>query len=335
MPFKIVRNDITKMKTEAIVNAANIELRMGGGVCGAIFKAAGADKLQNECDSIGSCKVGEAAITKGYNLHAKKIIHTVGPIWRGGDYREEELLYKAYKNSLHLALEHNLESISFPLISSGIYGYPKDQALSVALSAISDFLLENDMEVYLVVYGKETLLLSQKLFSKIEQYIDNNYIDDRDIERKRRGLEVYEMQDKLEGYVNLESVSAPKEQKRSLEDLIDKRKESFSEMLLRLIDQKGLTDIETYKKANVDRRLFSKIRSNNGYSPSKVTAISFSIALELNLDETKDLLRRAGYALSPSNKFDLIIQFFIEDNNYDIYQINEALFDFNETLLGV
>lgn len=331
MPFKIVRNDIVKMKTEAIVNAANINLKMGGGVCGAIFKAAGKNILQKECDEIGSCRVGQAVITDGYDLEAKHIIHTVGPIWRGGNSGEDKLLYKAYRSSLELALKYNIKSIAFPLISAGIYGYPKDKAMRIAIDAISGFLLQNDMEVYLVVYGKDTVLLSEKLFSKIEKYIDDNYIE----EYRDRRLESYELQDLIYEDSCLQSPKLYSPKKRSLEDVIDQKEETFSSMLLRLIDEKGMTDVEAYKAANVDRRLFSKIRTDKAYNPSKITAIAFAISLKLNLDETSDLLRRAGYALSPSNKFDLIIEFFIEEANYDIYEINQALFSFEENLLGV
>ena len=328
MPFKIVRNDISKMKTDAIVNAANVELKMGGGVCGAIFKAAGVEELEKECNSIGGCNVGQAVITKGYDLHAKHIIHTVGPIWRGGGYNEDKLLHSAYMSSLKLALENNIKSISFPLISSGIYGYPKDKALRIAIDAIGEFLLKHDMDVYLLVYGKDTVLLSEKLFSKIEKYIDDNYI-----EESPRILKVYELQDTL--YEDAIEIQRPYFKKRKLEDLLGQLEESFSETLFRLIDEKGMTDVEAYKNANIDRRLFSKIRSEKSYKPSKITAIAFAISLKLNLDETKDLLRRAGYALSPSNKFDLIIEFFIEEKNYNIYEINEALFSFDEKLLGL
>ena len=338
MPLKIIRNDITKMKTDAIVNAANVNLKMGGGVCGAIFAAAGADRLQAECDKIGRCEVGEAVITSGYKLNAKYIIHTVGPIWEGGGNNEEELLYNSYKNSLNLALEHDLKSISFPLISSGIYGYPKDQALRVAISAISEFLLENEMEIYLVIYGKESTLLSEKLFSTIEKYIDDNYVEEHKVSERRRGIESYDIQEddalyQLEEFHELMYAPRPKDS-RSLDDVINELEDTFSEMLFRLIDEKGMTDVETYKRANIDRRLFSKIRSNTGYNPSKVTAIALAIALELNLDETKDLLGKAGYALSRSNKADIIIEFFIEEGNYNIHEINEALFDFDQIPIG-
>lgn len=331
MPFKIVRNDIVKMKTDAIVNAANINLKMGGGVCGAIFKAAGEKRLQKECDEIGSCSVGQAVITDGYDLDAKHIIHTVGPIWRGGNSGEDKLLYKAYRSSLELALKHNMKSIAFPLISAGIYGYPKDKAMRIAIDSISGFLLQNDMDVYLVVYGKDTVLLSEKLFSKIEKYIDDNYIQ----EYRDRRLESYELQDLDYQDSCLEAPKLYSPKKRNLEDIIDQKEETFSAMLLRLIDERDMTDVEAYKAANVDRRLFSKIRTDKAYNPSKITALAFAISLNLNLDETSDLLRRAGYALSPSSKFDLIIEFFIEEANYDIYEINQALFSFGENLLGV
>ncbi len=339
MPLKIIRNDITKMNTDAIVNAANIGLRMGGGVCGAIFAAAGAEKLQAECDRIGKCEVGESVITSGYNLKAKYIIHTVGPIWAGGGNNESQLLYNSYKNSLKLALENGVESISFPLISSGIYGYPIDQALRIAISAISEFLLENEMEVYLVIYDKKAMLLSEKLFSTIEKFIDDNYVKASRSSQMGRGIEPYEAQ----SYKYLDTVELLKEdnlylpqlkEARSLDELMDQLEDTFVEMLFRLIDEKGMTDVETYKRANIDRRLFSKIRSNIDYNPSKPTVIALAIALELNLDVTRDLLGKAGYSLSRSNKFDLIIEFFIEDKNYNIYKINEALFDFKQTPIG-
>lgn len=339
MPLKIIRNDITKMKTDAIVNAANVSLKMGGGVCGAIFYAAGAEKLQAECDNIGRCEVGEAVITKGYKLAAKYIIHTVGPIWEGGSNNEKELLYNSYKNSLNLALENGINSIAFPLISTGIYGYPKDEALKIAILAISDFLLENEMEVYLIVYGKEAMLLSEKLFSTIEKFIDDNYVEEHVQSQRVRGIYHYELQEDIiyeeSELILREIIPALESSKiRSLDDVIDQLEETFVEMLFRLIDEKGMTDVETYKKANIDRKLFSKIRSNIDYNPSKVTAIAFAIALKLNLDETRDLLRKAGYALSRSNKFDIIIEFFIQEKNYNIYEINEALFSFDQTPLG-
>lgn len=334
MPFKIVLNDITKMKVDAIVNAANTALQMGGGVCGAIFSAAGAKELQDECDRIGYCEVGNAVITKGYRLPAKYIIHTPGPIWRGGNNNEAELLHKCYINSLNLALENNCSSIAFPLISAGIFGYPKDQALRIAVSAITEFLASNEMEVYLVIFSKSDFEISRNLYESIEKYINENYEEELRAAESKTDVEylaespsvLKEPEFPLKEYIS--------ETKRRLEDLLSHPGETFSEMLLRLIDKKGMTDVETYKRANIDRKLFSKIRCSKNYNPSKETAISLAIALRLNLDETLDLLGKAGYTLSPSSKFDLIIKFFIENGIYDIHEINMALFKYNQPLLG-
>lgn len=338
MPFEIIRNDITKMKVDAVVNAANISLQQGGGVCGAIFEAAGSKLLQKACDEIGGCKVGDAVITKGFNLPAKYIIHTPGPIWQDGYHKEAELLYNCYWNSLELAKANDLNSIAFPLISSGIYGYPKDQALHIAINAIGQFLLHNDMEIYLIVFDKGSFLLSEKLFSDIEKYIDDNYVEEQLILENSRLLNIYELQneDNLKlgkSIYSTKSISKSINKKRNLEDLLNQLEESFSQKLLRLIDEKGYTDVETYKRANLDRKLFSKIRSNKDYSPSKSTVLALAISLKLNLDETLDLLKSAGFSLSQSSKFDLIIQFFIEEGNYNILEINEALFTFEQSLL--
>jgi len=339
LPLEIIRNDITKMTVDAIVNAANTELKMGGGVCGAIFKAAGAYELQAECDAIGRCDVGQAVITDGYALPCKHIIHTVGPIWQGGNNSEAQLLANCYSNSLELAKKYKLKSIAFPLISSGIFDYPKDQALNVAIASISEFLFEHDMMVYLVVYDKKSFVLSEKLFTSIEKYIDDNYVDEHNISRSSmmREPDIYQLieEGKYSILINnvCKSIIAPKPS-RSLADVVGQLEESFSQMLLRLIDEKGMTDVVTYKKANIDRKLFSKIRSNKDYSPSKVTAIAFAFALELSLDEAKDLLAKAGYTLSHSNKFDVIIEYFIKQDKYDIFEVNEALFAFDQPLLG-
>ena len=328
MPFEIIRNDITKVHVDAIVNAANSSLLGRGGVDGAIHRAAGPELL-DECRTLGGCKVGQAKITKGYKLPAKYVIHTVGPVWHGGKTGEENLLTDCYRNSLALAKDYKLESIAFPLISSGAFGYPKDKALKIAISVIGDFLLNNEMMAFLVVYDKAAFKLSEKLFSSITQYIDDKYIEELPVGRRNRFDERYQ-----EYYAD-SSMEAPlKKPKRSLDDVVKHMDETFSQMLLRLIDEKGMTDSETYKRANIDRKLFSKIRNDINYKPSKPTAIAFSIALRLNLDETKDLLLKAGFALSHSSKFDIIIEYFIEDDNYNIFEINEALFAFGQKPLG-
>jgi O-acetyl-ADP-ribose deacetylase (regulator of RNase III) len=318
------------MKVDAIVNAANTKLQMGGGVCGAIFEAAGARVLQVECNQIGSCEVGDAVITKGYSLPAKHVIHAVGPIWQGGGNNEETLLKSCYIRAMTLAVDHGLSSIAFPLISSGIYGYPKDEALRVAVTAISEFLMKHELEVYLVMFDKKAFVLSQKLVASIDQYIDDHYVSERMVSERRRGIQSYEVQ-------NLEMENLPSasiKRTGSLEEQLNRLDEGFSEMLLRLIDEKGMTDVETYKRANIDRRLFSKIRSNPDYSPSKATAIAFAIALGLDLTETRELLGRAGYVLSRSSRFDLIVAYFIELGVYDIFKINEVLFAYDQSLLG-
>ena len=342
MPLEIVRNDITKMKVDAIVNAANESLLGGGGVDGAIHRAAGSGLLA-ECRTLGGCKTGKAKLTGGYNLPAKYVIHTVGPIYEDGKHGEKELLESCYRESLTLAKEHQCETVAFPLISSGVYGYPKAQALKVAIDIISGFLLENEMTVYIVIFDKDAYKISEKLFSDIAEYIDEIYVcehTDYIRERIRRNLP-------------MESMAAPRTRKNKsdydfydiceckampLDDGLDAKlkqiDESFSEMLLRKIDEKGMTDAECYKKANIDRKLFSKIRSDVHYKPSKPTALAFAISLELSLSETEDMLRKAGFALSHSNKFDIIIEYFISKGNYNIFEINEALFAFDQSLLG-
>lgn len=343
MPLEMIRNDITKVKVDAIVNAANQTLLGGGGVDGAIHRAAGPELLE-ECRTLGGCQVGQAKITKGYQLPAKYVIHTVGPVWRGGSEGEAELLAGCYRNSLELAKEYNLESIAFPLISTGAYGYPKDQALKIAISTIGDFLLQHDMTVYMVVFDKKAFALSEKLFASIKQYIDDHYADQHSIRRTNltEALELKE-DDASEAWSLKEMQSSEPEKpyetenqvKWNLEDVVNHLDETFSQMLLRLIDEKGMTDAETYKRANIDRKLFSKIRNDTHYKPSKPTVLAFAIALELTLEETREMLQKAGFALSRSSKFDLIIQYFIEEANYNIFEINEALFVFDQATLGV
>lgn len=335
MPYTIIRENIVKLKVDAIVNAANRHLEHGAGVCGAIFSAAGAAEMKKACDEIGFCETGEAVITKGFNLPAKHVIHAVGPIYIDGKHNEEKLLFNAYTNSLLCAKNNNLKSIAFPLISAGTYGYPRDKALSIASQAISEFLLENDMDVILTVYDKSSYLISKKLFSNIETFIDENfeYKREDDLSSKRSILKIHKLKELSEPTLANHSSAIFSKPKRSLENLVVG--ETFAEMLLRLIDEKNKTDAEVYKKANIDRKLFSKIRSNKDYMPKKKTIIAFAISLELSLDETKDLLEKAGYALSRSQKFDLIIEFFIAEKNYNIFEINEALFAFDQQLLGM
>lgn len=334
MPIEIVRNDITQMHVDAIVNAANESLLGGGGVDGAIHRAAG-PRLLEECRSLHGCKTGDAKITKGYDLPCKYVIHAVGPIWTDGMHGEEELLRSCYQKSLRLAQEHSCKSVAFPLISSGVYGYPKDQALRIATDTIRDFLIKNtdesDILVYIVVFDKTSFKISGKLYAGITEYIDDNYAFAHSDRRHRRIAQIESSRVFEEPL--MDCMCAPKEI-GSLEDALDMIDESFAAMVLRKIDEKGMTDPECYKKANLDRKLFSKLRKDSNYRPKKQTALALAIALELPLEETKELLMKAGYALSHSDKGDIIVEYFILNNMYDIFDINAALYSFDQVPLG-
>lgn len=356
MPFEIVREDITNMQVDAVVNAANTALQQGGGVCGAIFRAAGERELQRACNAIGHIGTGQAVITPGFGLKAKYIIHTAGPVWRGGGQGEEEQLKSCYQSSLRLARDNGCESVAFPLISSGIYGYPKEQALRVASEAILAYLETDDadgeMTAYLCVFDKAAFSLSQQLLETVRSYIDDIYVDER-MPLARRLLcaeeEALRGTPVMHKHSGLPPVGGPptpspaqmqaaheggKLAAAGLEELIGNLDESFSQTLLRLIDAKGKTDVEVYKRANLDRRLFSKIRSNASYMPSKRTAVALCVALELDLRQARDLLARAGFTLSRSQKFDVIVEYFLSMQNYDIFTINDTLFYFDQPLLG-
>lgn len=332
MPFTIVTNDITKMEVDAVVNAANTGLQRGGGVCGAIFQLAGATQLQAACDKLAPIKTGEAVITPGFGLPAKFIIHAVGPIYCQLSKEESErLLRAAYTNSLTIAVKNKCQSIAFPLISSGIYGYPKEEALTVAMGAIEDFLKYNDIDVALVIFDKSTFSLGREWIGAVESFIDENFVGTSVVSEQHLPIS--------EKLLLCEAPSFPAEstylaESASLEDLVGNLDESFSDMLLKLIDAKSMTDVEVYKRANLDRKLFSKIRSNKNYMPSKRTAIALAVGLGLSPDETDDFLERAGYALSNAVIFDVIIDYFITNGKYDIFEINQVLFSYDQPLLG-
>ena len=333
MPLQIVRNDITRMKVDAIVNAANTSLLGGGGVDGCIHRAAGPGLLA-ECRTLGGCRTGDAKITGGYALPCRYVIHTVAPLWRGGTHGERQLLASCYRTSLELAAAHDCETVAFPLISSGVYGYPKVQALQVAVDTIRDFLADREMTVYMVLFDRDSTTIGQQLFTDLRSYIDDRY---EDVYATSYAEHTRHLQALLEDMAQAApSIDAPPcaAMSASLEEALDGLDESFSQMLLRKIDEKGMTDVQCYKKANISRKLFSKIRSHKLYRPSKATALAFAIALELPLQETRELLMKAGFALSRSSKADIIVEYFIEHGNYDIFAINEALFAFDQNLLG-
>jgi len=362
MPFEIVRNDIVNMQVDAIVNTANPQPIIGYGCDAGVHKKAG-PKLLEARKRIGDIGVGQVAITPGFNLCADYVLHAVGPVWQGGNHNEEKLLRQCYDRALKLAWDHKCESIAFPLLSAGNHGFPKAQALQIAIAAFSSFLMEHEMQIYLVVFSNDAFALSEKLFHSVASYIDENYIQDKKLDeygvtdkRDIREAELLQIRRALERQKNARYHQELRYQQELLEesvclapsiamgvadhasdeliDLLDETDAGFSETLLKLIDRTGKKDSDIYKKANVDRKLFSKIRNNKNYKPSKATALAFAIALELNLEETRDFIGRAGFALTHSSKFDIIVEYFILKKNFDINEINLALFEFDQSLLG-
>ena len=378
MPFHIVRNDITKMHVDAIVNTANPMPGYGAGIDSAVYEAAGKDKLLAKRHEIGAIDRGTSVITDGYNLPAKFIIHTVGTAWQGGKAGEEDIIRSCYRSVFNVAVNNDIASLAIPILASGSYGFPKGIALRIALSEIEAFMSESDMEVYLVVFDEKSVSLSSELYGDIDEYINDNYVEEKNQEeypdsygrnervrrgtefvaggfasatsyvpglfkankaekRKRKEAELYE--ERAEVVEELSSLdmclSAPQlDEERSLEDVVKNLDKTFMELVFSFADAKGLTDVEVQKKANLDRKAFSKLKCGTTKNPSKSTALALAVALELDLDDTKDLLSRAGLALSPCSKQDVIVQYFIEKEAYDIYEINVALFEHGEQLLG-
>lgn len=399
MPLLFVKGDITKIKADAIVNAANNSLLGGGGVDGAIHRTAGPELLA-ECRTLHGCETGEAKITAGYRLPCKYVIHTVGPVYQGGTHGEPELLRSCYLKSLELAAEHQCESVAFPAISTGVYGYPKEEAAEIAAAAAREFLETHEMTVLFVYYnGAETrgsLALAEYIRSHWYAPAKYNafFVKDEAPKEERKGVAGLFKRRKMTCDsampVAAEAVpEAAKEQEAALSEELPEEDfacdeaagskpegfgmvsenreafagaamadacqamqaaaskpmgarpdfrgmldESFSQMLLRKIDESGMTDSECYHRANIDRKLFSKIRSDALYRPSKPTAIAFAVALRLPSAEAEEMLKKAGYAFSQSSLFDVIIRFFIEQKEYDILKINEELFRYDQPLLG-
>lgn len=346
MPLQIIRQDITKMQVDAIINTTNEEMVGYSGVDLAVHQGAG-PLLELECAKLAPLGLGTAKITKGYNLDAKYIIHTSGPIWQGGLVGESIILKSCYLESLKLAVENGCSSVAFPLISSGVYGYPKDQVLKFAIQVITEFLFDHELMVYLCVFDRKSYEFSQRLFAEINEFIDDEYVEEHNEEciKELREFEEMFIADKCEKADYSESYSkmsatigypCGSAKDKTLEEYMKAIDKSFAYKLFDLIDERGMTDVECYKRANIDKKTFSKIKCNpNTYRPSKQTAVAFAIALKLNLDETQDLLASAGLTLSRSFKFDKIIRYFIQKEIYDIFEINEALFEFDQVLLGV
>ena len=328
MPLYLVQNDITRMQVDAIVNAANESLLGGGGVDGCIHRAAG-PALLRQCRQLGGCPTGGAKVTGAGRLPCRYVIHAVGPVWRGGGHGERELLASCYRTALAIARDQGCGSLAFPLISSGIYGYPKAEALQVATETIAAFLEESDMTVYLVIFHRADYRIDSALYADIAACIEESRAEERGAFRLQRRRELA-----AADAAPLCAAPAAPAVPASLDRELAALDESFSQMLLRKIDERGISDAACYKRANIDRKLFSKIRGDRFYRPSKPTAIAFAIALELPLEETRELLMKAGFALSRSNKFDVIVEYFIRQGNYNIFEINQALFAFDQCLLG-
>lgn len=350
MPFEIVRNDITNMCVDAIVNTANPRPVIGSGTDSMIHKKAGPQLIEAR-QQIGNIDRGSAVITPAFNLKAKYVIHTVGPVWQDGSHDEPIQLHNCYANSLTLALENGCSSIAFPLISTGNYGFPKDKALQIAINAFSTFLLEHEMQIYLVVFDRAAYKLSEKLFQGVASYIDEHFVDfcekaalEDNLRRSRRPRarqsRICEAEEAFDTEVLAASMPMPMaapvaaSKALSLADSLKAADTGFSEKLLQLIDQTGQKDSVIYKKANISKQHFSKIRNNPNYQPTKATAIAFALALELDLEQTMDLIGRAGFTLSKSSKFDLIIRYFIEQQEFNVVAINVALYEFDQPLLG-
>ena len=363
MPFEIIRNDIANVCADAIVNTANPHPLVGDGTDAAIHAKAGPQLLEAR-KKIGDILPGRCDISPAFGLNAKYVIHTVGPVWQGGNAGEEVLLTQCFRSSLELAVAHGCNSIAFPLISTGTYGFPKDKALQIAIGVFSSFLMEHEICIYLVVWDRSAFLLSQNLFHDVRSYIDEHYIS-------QSSIEVWERLSNTLSRGDIDSCSRPPrsrshsqrgtvphppvfasakamscspksleekdkiESTPSLDELLSQTDAGFSETLLKLIDEAGHKDSTIYKKANVSKQHFSKIRNNPDYKPTKATAVAFAIALELDLEQTRDLIGRAGYALTNSSKFDVIIMYFITHKNYDMFRINMTLFEFDQVTLGV
>lgn len=376
MPFSIVRDDISRVHADVLVNAANVRLAPGGGVCGALFSAAGFDEMRAACEAIGGCATGDAVTTPAFNLPARWCVHAVGPIWRGGRAHEEELLRRCYRSAFARAVELGARSVAFPLISAGIYGFPVERALAIAREEVAAFLRHHDeVALTLVVFERAVVQMGNALVEQVQEYIDDEYVDSSSFMRRDMGELERELQwtEDASAPLSVEmaepvalpdclqeddaSIAAPRPfvaanirmpgaampgapsragatLDAEIAQLVATLDAPFSTTLLALIDARGMTDAEVYHRANISRQLFSKIRGNESYRPSKQTVVALAIALELDMSATQDLLARAGFTLSKSSKFDVIVRFFIERGIYDLFQLNEVLFAYDLPLVG-
>ena len=325
MSLKVIRGEIVDLHVDAIVNPTDETFSGSGSIDMQVQFKCGV-KLRKQLKDIGRIDVSNAIVTDAYNMNCKKIIHVCGPVYVDGKHKEIKLLEDTYINALNSVKNYNISSIAFPLISTGAFGFPKDLAVAIATNVFTNYLLENDLDIYLVVYDKESFGISKKVFEDIKEFIDDNYVAEQQVRETRRV--------RKEVFSEACSYSIMTDSSLDFDELSKRLEETFSVKLLKLIDERNLKDSDVYKKANVDRKLFSKIRSNENYTPSKKTAIALGIALELNFDELQDLLSRASYTLSKSNLFDVVIEGCIKNGIYSIFQINNILFEFDLPLLN-
>ena len=375
MPFSIVRNDITKMKTDAIVNTANDHPTVGTGCDHAVYEAAGfSDLLDYRVKNIGFVPEGDVFLTPGFRLPAKHIIHAISPHYVDGKSGEEKLLRSCYRKSLALAEKQGFRSIAFPLISTGGFGYPKEEGMRIAIDEIHAFLLTSDMQVYLVVFDQKATSMGQKLYPDLEAYIDQHYVEEKNREeyawfpesgrerqrdRKRPAVNAlfdsWHADEKAcmaeEPELSYAAAPAPQmaptpqtaagdgeplseeailEMERKLKERIAHMSDSFSDYLMYLIREKGLKNVDVYNDALLNKKVFSKIKNNSDYHPQKLTALCLCVGAKLNLDESKDLLARAGYALSPCDKTDIIFSYFIENGIYNMIDLTIQLEEHGE-----
>ncbi|MEE0061076.1 MAG: macro domain-containing protein [Acutalibacteraceae bacterium] len=356
MPIEIIREDITKLECDAIVNPSNVELTPTSGFEPDIHKAAG-KRLLKDCKNIGKISVGSAVITPAYKLKAKFVIHTACPVWNGGSYNEEALLKACYINALELALHNSCQSIAFPMIPAGTYGHQNDKILKLAINTINKFLFDNELMVYLVVFDKTAFELNDRLFTKIQSFIDDNYAithsynnstekhgsrrlfgSSKDFTKiahtpKCNSALRKAPADSLDKCCDCDLlISDTDDYIKNIDDYI-KLDEGFALKLMKLIDAKGMKDVECYKKANVSKQTWYKIMNDKHYKPNKKTVISFSIALRLTLEETQNLLESVGFILSNSSLFDVIIMFCLQNGIYDVLEIDSILFKYDQETL--
>ena len=341
MPFKIIRDDITKVKADAIVNPVNPEVCIGGGVESAIYEAAGKEKLLEARKELGRLQPGKVGVTEAFNLDAKYIVHVSGLYWKGGNSFEARCLKECYEKALKAALDKGCKSIAFPLLATGTYGFPKDIGLDVAVSTFTEFLEEYEMDITLVVFGNDAVNVSGKLVDEVRSFVDDKYVKealeaeykkDRNIERYALPNERFHLLLKEETYDVLDNACTKEtfsaEPSGSLEAALKNiYKESFEKHLQQLINKKGLRNSEVYAAANISKQYFSKLLKGQ-VKPSKDKMLALAVGLRLNMDETADFLRIGGYALSPISQTDTVVEYFIRKQEYNVLKINIVLFDY-------